>query len=63
MDEHNFLSRQQAADLLGISPLTLSRWQAEGVGPPMIKIKRRIFYRLHSLTEWLEQQERKPCRS
>ncbi len=31
-------TRQQAADYLGVSPGTLSRWAAERIGPPFVKL-------------------------
>jgi len=32
------LTRAQTADMLGVSPATLSRWAAERVGPPFVKL-------------------------
>ncbi len=60
---NKYLSRQDAATFLGISPRTLSRWHSERVGPPLIKVRRCVRYSEASLIDWLDDQERKPCRS
>lgn len=62
-DINNYISRKEAAKILGIAPRTLARWHAEGIGPPLIKVKRLTFYDVRSLTRWLSEREHTPCRS
>lgn len=58
-----FLSWQEASDLLRVNKRTLARWYAEGIGPPRIKIGQQVLYNKESLVEWLRSHERKPCRT
>lgn len=64
--EHSFgrvLTKDQVAKLLNVSQRTLSRWHAEGDGPPMLKIGRQARYFEDSVIEWLKARERKGVRS
>ena len=60
--QEQLLNKPQAAEFLGISERTLSRLQAEGIGPPRVKIGRRVVYLLDSLLLWLKSQEIGPIR-
>ena len=62
ISEH-FFTWQEAANFIGVTTRTLARWYAEGIGPPRIKLKRKILYSKASLVEWLRAQEVPPCRS
>jgi Helix-turn-helix domain len=53
-----FLSAQEAAALLRISPVTLGRWRIEGRGPPFRKFGRRVVYAREELIAWAEAQRR-----
>jgi hypothetical protein len=46
------LSPKEAADLIGKTPLTLSRWRKAGDGPPYIKVGVRYEYRRDLLLAW-----------
>lgn len=37
-DDRRLMTRREAAEYLGISQATLSRWAAERTGPPFIKL-------------------------
>lgn len=63
LETNIFLSKDEAAAFLHISPRTLSRWHAEGSGPPRIKRGRIILYSQDSLAKWLHRQEREDPRS
>ena len=52
-----YLTKDEAAEFLRVSPRTLSRWQAEGSGPPRIKRGRLILYSRQSLVTWLQSHE------
>jgi hypothetical protein len=47
-----FLSAQEAAALLRISPVTLGRWRIEGQGPAFQKFGRRVVYAREELIAW-----------
>lgn len=57
------LTREEAAEYLRVSPRTLDRWHEERIGPPRIKIGRRIEYRRSVLDAWILQHEEAPVRS
>lgn len=57
------LSRDEAAEYLGVSPRTLDRWHESRIGPPRIKIGRIIMYRRAALEQWILQHEETPVRS
>lgn len=53
-----FLTVQEVADLLRVSPGTIRAWIAKGEGPPMMRFGKQIRYRPERVMEWVEQQER-----
>ena len=57
-----YVSAQDVASMLGVSPRTLSRWTAAGAGPPKIKIGKKVLYDLGKLPEWLASREIPPPR-
>jgi hypothetical protein len=50
------LSTDQAASLIGVSPLTLVSWRHFGKGPPYLKIGRRALYYPADIEAWLDSQ-------
>lgn len=55
--EPAFLTVQEVADLLRVSPGTIRAWIAKGEGPPMMRFGKQIRYRPERVMEWVEQQE------
>lgn len=55
--EPAFLTVQEVADLLRVSPGTVRGWIAKGEGPPMLRFGKQIRYRPERVMEWVEQQE------
>ena len=53
----DLLTRAQVSATLGVSPRTLDRWHALRVGPPRIKLGRRILYRRRALDAWILRHE------
>lgn len=53
-----YINHQEAAQRLGVSSRTLTRWNAQRKGPPHTKIGRVTLYRVTGLVEWLLQNER-----
>jgi hypothetical protein len=53
-----FLTRREAAEVLGLSPATLAAWRSAGkeFGPPMRKHGVRAMYSQRELIAWSEQQ-------
>ena len=52
------LNTRAAAAFLGVSPRTLEGFRVRGGGPPFVKIGGAVRYRLASLEEYLQDQER-----
>jgi Helix-turn-helix domain len=53
-----FLTPKEAAELLRLSKVTLSRWRTEGVGPPYNKFGHCVRYDLFTLLGWADDQTR-----
>lgn len=47
----------QAAELLGVSVATLSRWRSAGKGPKAIKLGGKIRYRMSELRSFVDRSE------
>jgi predicted DNA-binding transcriptional regulator AlpA len=58
------LTRSEAAGLLGVSPGTLSRWAAERIGPPFVKLgpsdKSSVRYPADQLDEFIAVRTKHP---
>jgi len=50
------VSRQQAADWLGITPQALSQLNTRGQGPRYVRVGRSVRYRREDLLEWVESR-------
>jgi Helix-turn-helix domain len=50
------LTTEQAAPLIGVSPLTLISWRHFGKGPPYLKVGRRALYYPSDIEAWLDSQ-------
>jgi hypothetical protein len=48
----------EAARILGRSPVTLKRWRHEGIGPNWIEIEGRISYDIVVLLEFIKKNTR-----
>lgn len=55
------LKPSEAAEYLGLSPTTLKRYRADGLGPKYLIFETRIRYRLSDLKNWCETRETAPC--
>jgi predicted DNA-binding transcriptional regulator AlpA len=54
-----FLTAAEAAALLRLSPITLSRWRIQGYGPRWIKLgPKRVAYSVDDLMAWANTQKR-----
>jgi len=53
-----WLTRSDLAGELDVTPDTLARWATSGIGPPMVKVGRRVLYRRSSVEAWLAENER-----
>ena len=51
------LTPKQAADVLRISPFTLTKWRRKKVGPAYVTRVGRIFYDPEDIKAWLEKRK------
>src|SRR3712207_450829 len=52
-----YVTPERIAHLLGCSPRTVARWDAERIGPPRIKVGKTVLYDLEKLPAWLAGRE------
>lgn len=52
-----WLNRAELSAELGISVDTLGRWETRRVGPPCVRVGRRVLYRTDAVRDWLKSQE------
>jgi phage terminase Nu1 subunit (DNA packaging protein) len=55
-----YLTRDQLAAELNVTPRTICRWQEMPDGIPHVQVGGRIYYRAASIKAWLESRERSP---
>jgi hypothetical protein len=58
MIEENFCTEAQVAGELGLKISTMRNWAAKRLGPPRIRVGRKIFYRREALVAWMQSQEK-----
>jgi excisionase family DNA binding protein len=57
------MSKEQVAELLGVSVATLLRWHHSGKGPPRVKIGRQIYYHAQAVEDFMRLQAEQELRS
>jgi hypothetical protein len=55
-----WLTRERVASEIGVTVDTLARWETRRIGPPCIRIGRKVLYRAEAIREWLVARERRP---
>ena len=58
-----WISRSALAAELGVSSDTLARWQTQRIGPPCVRIGRKVIYRREAVRHWLISREPDPHRA
>jgi hypothetical protein len=58
-----WLTRERVASEIGVTVDTLARWETRRIGPPCIRIGRKVLYRAEAIREWLVARERRPFAS
>lgn len=54
----DWMSRSELAAELLVSVDTLARWEGRRLGPPSVRLGRRVYYRREAVQTWLVSQER-----
>jgi hypothetical protein len=52
-----WLTRAQVAAEIGVSVDTLQRWETRRIGPPCVRIGRKVLYRAQAFRDWLVARE------
>jgi len=61
-NESDIMLPPEVARVLHCHPLTLLRWHNMGIGPPRIKIGRRVYYHRRDVDAYLHSMSRKTLR-
>ena len=56
----NLTSEEEFAEQIGQSVATLRTWRARRIGPPFVKIGKKVFYS-QGARDWVLAQERDPA--
>lgn len=51
-----FLSEREMCAILRIAAITARTWRKRGIGPPFVKIHRRIRYDARDLARWIKSR-------
>lgn len=54
---HDYITAVQAANYLGVTLDTLSKWRSRKIGPAYYKVGRRVQYLIADLEDWRERQK------
>ena len=52
-----WLNRTDLARELTLSVDTLQRWETRRMGPPCVRVGRKVLYRMEAVRDWLRDQE------
>ena len=52
-----WLNRTDLARELTLSVDTLQRWETRRVGPPCVRVGRKVLYLMEAVRDWLREQE------
>ena len=52
-----WLNRTDLARELTLSVDTLQRWETRRMGPPCVRVGRKVLYRMEAFRDWLREQE------
>ncbi|OLB24859.1 MAG: hypothetical protein AUH15_00015 [Acidobacteriales bacterium 13_2_20CM_55_8] len=58
----DYLTEKQLARSLTRNVRTIRRWDALRIGPPRIRVGRKILYKKSSVAHWLQENESRPLR-
>jgi hypothetical protein len=59
----DYVSADQLAELLEVTPRTVARWHVERTGPPRTKVGKKVLYSLASVRAWLKDREEEEVRA
>jgi hypothetical protein len=57
LENRRYATPAGLARMLHVTPRTLVRWDERRIGPPKIKVGKRVLYDLAKIPGWLEEHE------
>ncbi len=54
---NGWLNRAELARELALSVDPLQRWETRRMGPPCVRVGRKVLYRMEAVRDWLRDQE------
>lgn len=57
MTIHDLIPEAELAAARGVCLRTIQRERAQRIGPPFIRLGRKIYYRPEAISEWLKSKE------
>ena len=51
-----YMTKAEFCSALSINPRTAERWHSRRVGPPRVRVLKKIYYKKTAVAEWLEAQ-------
>ena len=52
-----FYDAKETAEFLGVTVKTLANWRHEGVGPKFSKPRKKVYYSIDELNEWMKNEK------
>lgn len=49
-----YLTAKEVAELYSIPDQTLANWRSKDYGPPFVKMRHRVLYKVKDLENWLD---------
>ena len=59
----DLMTIEELAEAMGVTYRTVERWDARRIGPPRIKIGKRVYYRADAVREWILSHEQEQVRA
>lgn len=56
----DYMTTEELADELGKSVLTVAKWRNQKIGPPYIRVGKKVLYGREGVRKWLNRLEQHP---
>ena len=51
-----YMTKAEFCSALGINPRTAERWHLRRIGPPRVRVIKKIYYKRSAVADWMEAQ-------
>ena len=52
----DYMTKAEFCSALRINPRTAERWHLRRIGPPRVRVIKKIYYKRSAVADWLERQ-------